>query len=197
MSEFVPLRKNQRVELADGRSVTVTGKLGEGGQGIVYRVRFDTGEERALKWFFVGYLNDPQKFYNHLASNIKIGAPSDAFVWPEQLTKWINGEPTDDYLAGLQKLKENNWYKIAVRVAVGYGESNDDVLREFTMNAETVIHTDNPAELKKMIKFIAVTSSRVASKGGNVQSGDNNTQSVAVALKTQGGSLNASADEEW
>lgn len=83
------------------------------------------------------------------------------------------------------------------------GEPTDEVLREFTMNAETVIHTDNPAELKKMIKFIAVTSSRVASKGNNLPldganaNPDDNTQNVAVALKAQGGSLNASADEEW
>ena len=82
------------------------------------------------------------------------------------------------------------------------GEPTDEVLREFTMNAETVIHTDNPAELKKMIKFIAVTSSRVASKGNNLPldganaNPDDNTQNVAVALKAQGGSLNASADEE-
>lgn len=92
MAEFVPLRKNQRVELADGSSALVTEKLGEGGQGIVYRVKLDNGEERALKWFFIGYLKEPLKFYNHLADNIKAGAPSDAFVWPEQLTKYVNGE---------------------------------------------------------------------------------------------------------
>lgn len=93
MSDFVPLRKNQNIELADGRAVTVTDKLGEGGQGIVYRVRYnDTGEERALKWFFIDYIKEPRKFYNHLAENIKVGSPSNAFVWPEQLTKWVDGE---------------------------------------------------------------------------------------------------------
>ena len=115
-----------------------------------------------------------------------------------------DGEPTDDYKAGLQKLKENNWYKIAVRVAVGYSDAcNDEVLREFTMNSETVIHTYNPADLKKMIKFIAVTSSRVASQGSSIQiddanaNPDDNTQNVAGAIKAQGGSLNASAEEDW
>ena len=93
MAEFVPLAKNQRVELADGRTVIVTDKLGEGGQGIVYRVRFDTGEERALKWFFVGNFDSPRKFYTHLADNIKNGAPSEAFLWPEQLTEYVEGEP--------------------------------------------------------------------------------------------------------
>ena len=113
-----------------------------------------------------------------------------------------DGEPTDDYQDGLNKLKNNNWYKIAVRVAVGYGDSNDDVLREFTMNSETVMHTDDPKELKKMIQFIAVTSSRVASQGSGVSTDENanpddNTKTTAEALKVQGGALNASADETW
>ena len=94
MATFKPLKKNQRVELADGRTVTVIDKLGDGGQGIVYRVRFDsTGEERALKCFFIGYLKEPLKFYRQLEENIKKGSPSDAFIWPEQLTKYVAGEP--------------------------------------------------------------------------------------------------------
>jgi len=114
-----------------------------------------------------------------------------------------DGAPTDDYMAGLQKLKNNNWYKVAVRVAVGYGKSNDDVLRDFTMNSETVIHTENPSELKNMIKFIAVTSSRVASQGNGVSTEgeninpDDNTGKVATVIGGQGGSLNASAEEQW
>lgn len=114
-----------------------------------------------------------------------------------------DGEPNDDYQAGLQKLKANNWYQVAVRVAVGYGDSNDDVLREFTGNRETVLHTDDPNELKKLIRFVAVTSSRVASQGTNNLSAnpaanpDDNTQKTADALNAQGGALNASADEEW
>ncbi len=92
MANSVRLKKFQQVELADGRTVTVTDKLGEGGQGVVYRVKFDTGEEKALKWYFISYFKEPKKFYNHLAENIKAGAPSAAFIWPEQLTKWIDGE---------------------------------------------------------------------------------------------------------
>ena len=115
-----------------------------------------------------------------------------------------DGDPTDDFQAGLQELKKNNWYKVAVRVAIGYGDSNDDVLREFTGNNETVLHTNDPKDLKKMIHFVAVTSSKVASTGSNAISPDDNsidpddnTQKTANALQTQGNVLNASPDEDW
>ena len=115
-----------------------------------------------------------------------------------------DGEPTDDYQSGLQELKKNNWYKVAVRVAIGYGDSNDDVLREFTGNNETVLHTNDPQDLKKMIHFVAITSSKVASTGSNAISPDDNsidpddnTQKTANALQTQGNVLNASPDEDW
>lgn len=104
-----------------------------------------------------------------------------------------DGEPTDDYQAGLQTLKENGWYKYAARVAIGFGtDSNDDVLIEFTGNRETVLHTNDPNELKKLIKFAVVTSSKVASRGKNISTdetdldADDNTQKTADALKAQG-----------
>ena len=113
-----------------------------------------------------------------------------------------DGEPTDDYKSGLSKLKNNNWYKVAVRVAIGYGNSNDDVLREFTGNKETVLHTNDPQDLKNMIQFVAITSSQVASTGAgmintfddeNVDP-DNNTQKTADMFGTRGNILNAPTD---
>ena len=113
-----------------------------------------------------------------------------------------DGEPTDDYSAGLQELQQNNWYKVAARVAIGYGDANDGILCEFTMNKETVLHTNNPTDLMKMIKFVTITSSMVASSGKS-GGGDDNTGKVGEEMKTQtlsgGGALgeNASTDEEW
>ena len=92
MAQNSRLTKSQQVKLADARSITAIGKLGEGGQGTVYRVRIDgTKEERALKWYFIEKVKDPQVFYDNLKENIKTGTPSPAFVWPEELTEWMNG----------------------------------------------------------------------------------------------------------
>ena len=124
-----------------------------------------------------------------------------------------DGEPTDNYRESLRVLQENNWYKVAGRVAIGYGESNDDVLREFTGNPETVLHSNDPVELKNLIQFVTITSSMVASKGRKTtgtdgQTGkpgqepenpDDTTNAVASALKTAppGLSTTTDPDEKW
>ena len=71
----------------DNKEVTVIEKLGEGGQGAVYRAEYDGGEY-ALKWYAKP---QSEKFYQNLKNNIKKGAPSDSFIWPLFITKRQNG----------------------------------------------------------------------------------------------------------
>jgi uncharacterized protein YegL len=85
-----------------------------------------------------------------------------------------DGEPTDDYSPALDTLKQNNWFKAAVKVAVAIGDdANKDVLKEFTGTMEAVLEVHNVATLKKMIKFVSVRASQVASKSSHINdSGD-------------------------
>ena len=81
------LKNGQKVNLTIGSQATIIKELGRGGQGIVYLVELG-GQQMALKW----YINPPDnKFYKNLEHNITAGAPSDAFIWPEYLTKKENG----------------------------------------------------------------------------------------------------------
>ena len=112
-----------------------------------------------------------------------------------------DGEPTDSYKDGLKKLKNNKWFQVAAKVAIGFGQSNDAVLEEFTGNKETVLHTNNPEELKKLIRFVTITSSMVNSKGKATVHSDNSdvddedtTNTVAVALKTAKAELSGEVD---
>ena len=82
--------KGSRIPLQNGQSAEVIAKLGEGGQGTVYRVRV-TGQEYALKWYHKTALQNPRRFYQNLENNIRQGAPSPAFLWPEFLTGEKNG----------------------------------------------------------------------------------------------------------
>ena len=80
-----------------------------------------------------------------------------------------DGEPTDDYQHELKNLKENNWFKKAIKVAVAIGEdANKDVLAEFTGNKEAVITVHTPEALTKMIRFVSVTASQIGSKSSAV-----------------------------
>lgn len=76
-----------------------------------------------------------------------------------------DGGPTDNYEAGLSRLKQNNWFKSAIKIAIAIGDDAEkDVLKEFTGSLEAVIAVHNIDALKKMIRIIAITSSQIGSK---------------------------------
>jgi serine/threonine protein kinase len=79
MNEF---KQGEKIPLKTGGQATVKKKLGEGGQGAVYLVNYNS-KDFALKW----YTKRPtDKFLKNLDNNIKKGSPNDAFLWPEILT---------------------------------------------------------------------------------------------------------------
>lgn len=76
-----------------------------------------------------------------------------------------DGMPTDDHIGGLAFLKNNPWFKHAIRVAVAIGnDAHIPVLEDFTGTSEAVIRTHTPEALSKMIRFVTVTSSRIGSR---------------------------------
>jgi uncharacterized protein YegL len=90
-----------------------------------------------------------------------------------------DGAPTDDWERALEVLKRNNWFRAGVKAACAIGEDADfDVLAEFTGSHEAVLLTHNVAALKKVIKFVSVRASQVASKSSNAgaQGGDEQKQ---------------------
>lgn len=81
-----------------------------------------------------------------------------------------DGEATDDFERGLEKLKGNNWFKAAIKVAIAIGTDaeNQHALAAFTGNKEAVLTVHNKEELKKIIRFVSVTASQVASTSVSV-----------------------------
>lgn len=81
MSDF---KCGDKIKLTNGDSITVKSKIGEGGQGSVYKVDYG-GKEFALKWYLPGYLKslkpNHKKFYKNLADNVTAGSPSPQFLW--------------------------------------------------------------------------------------------------------------------
>lgn len=80
-----------------------------------------------------------------------------------------DGEPTDEYKKGLEELRKNKWFKVAIKVAVAIGaDANTEILKEFTGNEECVLTVRSPQALRKMIRFASVTASQIGSKSSGV-----------------------------
>lgn len=80
-----------------------------------------------------------------------------------------DGEPTDNYAHHLEKLKQNPWFKNGIKVAIAIGvDANAQMLVEFTGSKEGVLTVHNKEELKKMIRFVSVTASQIASSHSSV-----------------------------
>lgn len=88
-----------------------------------------------------------------------------------------DGMPTDNYQVALKKIQSNGWFKYGIKTAVAIGDDADkNMLAEFTGTIENVIEVHNSKDLIKVIKFLSVTSSCIATKGasGVSKAGDDN-----------------------
>ena len=73
-----------------GKTVTVEKYLAEGGQGAVYVVDY-MGQKKALKWYKPEAMKEPDIFYEHIKNNVMRKAPSSEFLWPLDITEWVDG----------------------------------------------------------------------------------------------------------
>lgn len=95
-----------------------------------------------------------------------------------------DGEPTDNYQHGLEKLKQNNWFKKAIKVAIAIGDdANQQILAEFTGNVESVITVHTPEALKKWIRFVSVRASEIGSKSANAAPTNNTDSDNSIVSK--------------
>lgn len=86
--------------------------LGEGGQGEVYRVTVG-GEERALKWYNDLVLRVDRTLQPRLQLAIDMGAPSQHFLWPQELVT----DPLRRRLGYVMRLRRKETVKIQALLA--------------------------------------------------------------------------------
>ncbi len=97
-----------------------------------------------------------------------------------------DGEPTDDYRYGLNKLKRNNWFKKATKVALAIGDdANQEVLAEFTGTGEAVITVHTPEALRSWIRFVSVTSSQIGSQSAAAGTETGDGEAAVVTKQEQ------------
>ncbi len=95
-----------------------------------------------------------------------------------------DGEPTDNYIYGLNKLKNNRWFQKSIKVALAIGDSaNQHVLSDFTGSMESVITVHSTEALKKWIQFVSVRASEVASQSAGITSPSPSSSENATLTK--------------
>ena len=99
-----------------------------------------------------------------------------------------DGYPTDNYRKGLDSLKKNRWFQYGLKIALAIGSNVDtDVLKEFTDDEELVLRAFGSDMLKKLVREIAVTSSKIGSSSMPLteSGGERSLEEVAGAKKEQ------------
>jgi serine/threonine protein kinase len=87
MREF---KNKEAISLQGGITAHIESKLGEGGQGIVYKVTVN-GKPYALKWYTCKF-KSRNNFRKNMERNIAAGPPDgNKFLWPLFLTDEIDG----------------------------------------------------------------------------------------------------------
>ena len=75
-----------------------------------------------------------------------------------------DGGPTDNWEKGLTQIKENNWFKHAIKIAIDIESGADrSVLEAFTGNSEAILDAKDQNTLKKMIHKVSVRASEFQS----------------------------------
>lgn len=78
------------IKTDSSKNIEIIEKIGEGGQGIVYKVKYENNNY-ALKWYFGNKIKNPKLFYKNIKNNIEEGAPNEAFLWPKAVTEFKEG----------------------------------------------------------------------------------------------------------
>ena len=142
-------------------------------QLMVRTLKFSTGaswvtpnpvniEDFAWNDLDAGGVTDLGKAFELLAGQLTIPPMTDRAL-PPVIVLLSDGQPTDDYKKGLDKLLHLPWGKKAVRIAISIGQdADDDILQEFTGNRELVLQANNPQALVKMIKWASTAASLVS-----------------------------------
>jgi uncharacterized protein YegL len=142
---------------------------------LVRALKFSNGAEwvnkdpvsvEDFKWFDLEAegVTDMGKALSKVADELKI-PPMTSRALPPVLVLISDGQPTDDFESGLQKLMDQNWGKKAVRIAIAIGsDADNDVLQKFIGISELKpLVAKNAETLVKQIKWVSTVVLQSAS----------------------------------
>lgn len=102
-----------------------------------------------------------------------------------------DGYPNDDYLKALERINRNKYFAKAVKIGFAIGEEADaTVIAQVVGDAEAVIKTDDLGLFARLIRFVSVTSSTMASVSHTTASELKGSTVVSEVLKGEGPNVN-------
>ena len=108
-----------------------------------------------------------------------------------------DGAPTDDFDRAILTLRENNWFKHGIKIAIAIGEdANYSVLEQFTGNSEAIFEANNPEVLKSIIRIAAITSSQIGTQSTNAGNITKQEQ-VIKEINHQVEQTDTDGEDEW
>ena len=112
-----------------------------------------------------------------------------------------DGMPTSpDWPQHLDALKKKGWFKVALKYALAIqidSKEAMDVLTAFTGNPETVLKVYTAEALRRVIKVIAITASKVKSSSSQVKTGGTLVSKEEEAKQEIAKGLEDIEDVEW
>ena len=174
---------------------------------LIRAIKFSSGAQwclsqptpvAAFQWTDLSTIGvtDMGKAFSMVADQLKIPPMSDHAL-PPVLVLISDGQPTDDYVAGLKALMAQPWGKKAVRIAISIGSDTDEeVLQRFIGNPEIKpLQANNPEALVRHIKWVSTAVLKSASSPAS-QSEDAPTVgvNVPIPIPVDNGGLNSATD---
>jgi uncharacterized protein YegL len=110
-----------------------------------------------------------------------------------------DGEPTDEFHTSIEQLKNNNWFKYAIKVAIAIGDNaNEDVLSKFTGDIASVVKVNTPEAFAKLIRFVVLSSSHIGLKTKDVGAIDSTSiDTFKQQVQTYVAQQNDTDEDEW
>ena len=95
-----------------------------------------------------------------------------------------DGDATDDYEKPLAEIRKNKWFKHGTKIGFAIGSNaNEKMIAEIVGNSEAVIKTNDLKLFKKLMKFVSVRASMLASSSRTEDNSANGSGIIQEAKK--------------
>lgn len=183
IEEMIPLLQEVSDENADAEIKIAVLDFSTGCRWVTHDATGQPGVE-SLEGFFwndleASGLTDMGAAFAELESKLSRSAflNSATGAYAPVIILLSDGQPNDNIQPGLDKLKHNNWYKSATKIAISVDDGDISALSSFTGTTETVLKVNsNRDDLKSLLCRLAVVSSSMVSHSVSANSTGNDEE---------------------